>query len=201
MNLVISMENARKKEKKSISNDVVLMPTELLKAQHLLDKVGSTQNHLNKVGSKRPEHKGKVQCAKNAKGTIPPREPEGSRGAKPSKGALSPESSKKGSSQKRVSGRKSVKPPYKGEVWIVSGMVSDAASNYLVVTSKDSNKTRHLKLGTKHKAEFDHAGNIIKIKVDAKSYPVQNHLVRVPSGVFNIAGSPSVVGKVVGANK
>jgi len=178
------------KTKNKTEKSIVLMPTEMLKAKH-----------LNKVGSRILEHKGKVKSTGNARGTVAPKEPQGSRGSKPSKGASHPESSKTGGSPSRVSGRKAVKPPYKGEVWRVGGMRSDASGNHVILTSKDGKKTGYLKLGTKHKAEFDHAGNIIRIKVDAKSYPVQNHLVKVPRGVFKIAGSPSVANTVVGAKK
>jgi len=81
----------------------------------------------------------------------------------------------------------------------VSGSESSAADNYLKLVAVDTGKAYFLKLGTKHKAKFNHSGNIIKITIDGKRYPIQNHLVKVPSGVFKIAGMVTVANKVVGA--
>lgn len=179
---------------------IVLMPTEMLKAEHL-GKVGSTQNNLNKVSSNVPEHKGAVKGKGNAKGTVGPRKPEGGGKTKP-EGAPKAESSKKGGSPSRVKGRKpGDKPPYKNYKATASGSASSAASNYLKMTSEKDGKARFLKLGSVHRAKFDHAGNCIRVTVDSKRYPVQNHLVKLPSGVYRIDGMVTVANRVVGANK
>lgn len=189
------------KAKNKTEKSIVYMPTEMLKGEHL-GKVGSTQGHLNKVGSSTPEHKGSVKGKGNAKGTTPPQKPTGGGTADKPKGAPKAESSKKGGTPSRVKGRKpGDKPPYKNYKATASGSASSAADNYLKMTSVKDGKARFLKLGSIHRAKFDHAGNCIRVTVDGKRYPVQNHLVKLPSGVYRIDGMVSIVGKVVGANK
>lgn len=188
------------KAKNKTEKSIVLMPTEMLKAEYL-GKVGSTQSHLNKVSSSMPEHKGAVKGKGNAKGTIGPKEPTGGGKTKP-EGAPKAESSKKGSTPSRVKGRKpGDKPPYKNYRATASGSKSSAASNYLKMTSEKTGKPRFLKLGSLHRAKFDHAGNCIQVTVDGKRYPVQNHLVKLPTGVYHIDGMISIANKVIGAKK
>lgn len=189
------------KAKNKTMKSVVLMPTEMLKAEHL-GKVGSTQSHLNKVSSSVATVLGAAEGTGNAKGTVGPKEPTGgSKGKKP-EGSPKAESSKKGGSPSRVKGRKpGDKPPYKNYKATASGSASSAASNYLKMTSEKDGKARFLKLGSVHRAKFDHAGNCIRVTVDGTRYPVQNHLVKLPSGVYRIDGMVTVADKVVGAKK
>ena len=176
-----------RKKKALTSEEVVHMPSELQKAKH-----------LGSVGRKGPEHKGKVQGAKNPPNTVPPREPTGGSKGEGRKGAPVPESSKKGSDKPRVPGRKPVRPPYLEKNISVSGMKSDAVDNYLNMTDKKTGEGFSLKLGSAHRAEFDHTNNLVGIVIDGKRYPVQNHLVKLPSGVYKIAGMVSVANKVIG---
>lgn len=189
------------KAKNKTEKSVVYMPTEMLKGEHL-GKVGSTQGHLNKVGSGILEHKGSVKGKGNAKGTTPPQKPTGGGTTNKPEGAPKAESSKKGGTPSRVKGLKpGDKPPYKNYKATASGSASSAASNYLKMTSVKDGKPRFLKLGSLHRAKFDHAGNCVRVTVDGKSYSVRNYLVKLPSGVYHIDGMVSVADKVVGAKK
>ena len=158
---------------------IVMLPTELLK------------------GGKPPS---RLQGTGNAKGTVAPRDPEGSRGAEKPKGAPKAESSKRGGDPRRLTGRKPNIPPYFEKNIQVSGSQSSAAGNYLKMESANDGKTYFLHLKTKHTAKFDHKGNITRVVIDGKKYPVQNHLVKIPSGIYRIAGMVSVANLVAGAN-
>lgn len=152
----------------------VHMPTELRKARH---------------------HLGQAQGTGNAKGTVPPREPEGNGDRTIPRGAPKPESVKTGQ-QKDISKRGGHKPPHSDYKTGVSGMESDAVDNYLVLTNVETGKNRNLRLGSAHKAKFDHSGNLVRVTIDGKKYPVQNHLVKLPRGVYRFSGMHSVAAKV-----
>ena len=163
-----------KSKRKGVMKSKVFMPTEILKAEGL----------------------SKPQGTSNAPNTVTGGPGKAGSGGK--LGAGAPESSKK-KVDKRVPGRKTVSPPSKPGRNKVSGEESNAANNILKLTNVKTGKVRSLKLGTIHKAKFDMVGNLISVQMDSKSYPVQNHLVRLPKGVYQYSGMVSVAAKVVGA--
>lgn len=163
-------------------DETIFMPTELSKAR---------------------EHLGRVKGTGNAKGTIPPREPQGSRGSKAPKGAPKPEKSNTGQKDKEISKRGGHKPPYDKYKTKVSGEESDAVDNYLKLTNTSTGKVRKVNIsaGSKNKAKFNNSGNLVSVTIDGTKYPCANHLVRLPSGVYRYSGMTNVAKKVVGANK
>lgn len=158
------------------SKEKVYMPSELKKAR---------------------EHLGRAQGTGNAKGTVKPKAPEGSRGAEKPKGSPKPESSKKGAGKADISKRGGHKPPSKNYKTAVSGEKSNAVDNFLKLTNVATGKVRKMKMDSAHKAKFDHKGNCTSVIMNGKKYPVQNHLVTLPKGVYRYSGMTSVA-KLVG---
>ena len=157
-----SVEDVRNK-----IDDVVRVPSELLKAR---------------------EHLGRARGTGNAKGTVGPKEPSGGKASKPRKVPV-PENSKVGSDHKEISKRGGHKPPSSSYATKVSGSES-SASNNLILRNTDTGKKRTISIGagTANRASFNHAGNLIKLTIDGKSYPCANHLVTLPTGVYRYAG-------------
>ena len=147
---------------------------------------------------KAKEHLGKVRKTK-AKNTVGPRAPaDGSNPAGTQRqGSSKPESSKQVGGGADMSKRGGNKPPYDKYKTGVSGETSSAVDNYLKLQNVKTGKTKTLKLGSAHKARFDHSGNCIRITFDGKRYPVQNHLVHLPKGVYRYSGMVSAAAKVM----
>ena len=199
---LLQMDQLFPKVKKSNKEQIMSKPIALV------IPIGEEQTHDETIFmptelSKAREHLGRVKGTGNAKGTIPPREPQGSRGSKAPKGAPKPEKSNTGQKDKEISKRGGHKPPYDKYKTKVSGEESDAVDNYLKLTNTSTGKVRKVNIsaGSKNKAKFNNSGNLVSVTIDGTKYPCANHLVRLPSGVYRYSGMTNVAKKVVGANK